>query len=208
MVGVVKDFYYRNFWRKIGPAILSLVPDEQYRYLIARIDSEDLQAVSQYFQTQWQKVFPNLPYAGFFQDDAQAEAIQVTQSISTIFFYISVISILIASMGLFAMVSLNIAKRTKEIGIRKILGASVVRIGQLISKEFVLLLIFASFLASWIGYFSVDILLKSIYAYYVDFGFSPFFAAAVLMFLIAILTVGSQVYKVATRNPIEALRYE
>jgi ABC-type antimicrobial peptide transport system permease subunit len=124
------------------------------------------------------------------------------------FIYISVLAIVISMMGLFALVSLNIARRTKEIGIRKVLGARVLHIINLVNKEFVRLLIAAGLIASVSGYFAVKALIASIYAYHVGFSVTPFVLAAFAVFLIAVLTVGSQVLKVATANPVDSLRYE
>jgi ABC-type antimicrobial peptide transport system permease subunit len=113
-----------------------------------------------------------------------------------------------AVTGLFALVSLTISRRTKEIGIRKVLGASVVSIGKLINREFVIMLVVASVLASVGGYFLVDMLLDSIWTYHVSLGLAPFLLTTLLIFVLAFLTVGGQVYRVATANPIDALRYE
>jgi ABC-type antimicrobial peptide transport system permease subunit len=136
------------------------------------------------------------------------EAISVSESIKTMFLYISFLAIVIAAMGLFALVSLNIARRTKEIGVRKVLGASMLSIVRLLNKEFVRLLLAAALIASIAGYFTVQALLKSIYSYHVGFSPVPFIMAGLSVFVIALLTVGSQVVKVATANPVESLRYE
>lgn len=208
VVGVVADFKYNSVWRKVQPTMLSLVPPEDYRYLTVRFESQDLRGISNYLQETWKQLFPNLPYDGFFMDELQAEAIQVTESIKTISLYIAIISVLIAGMGLFALVSLNIAKRTKELGIRKVLGASVMSVGKLISREFVYLLIIATFLAAGFGYFMVNMLLDSIYAYYTNFGPAPFIISSLIVALVALLTVSSQVFRIATLNPVMALRDE
>jgi putative ABC transport system permease protein len=137
-----------------------------------------------------------------------AEATLINRSIKTVFYYISGIAVVIAAAGLFALVSLTIAQRTKEIGIRKVLGASVLSIGHLINREFLLMLLLASVAASVTGYFTLDLMLDSIWAYHVDLGVLPFLGATLAIFLIAVLTVGGRVYATATSNPIHALRYE
>jgi ABC-type antimicrobial peptide transport system permease subunit len=111
-------------------------------------------------------------------------------------------------MGLFALVSLNINKRTKEIGIRKVLGASVYNIAVLITREFLILVSIGSVLAAVLGYFLVDILLSSIWAYYCDFGVMPYFLAVVIIFVVSMLSVGIRVHTAATSNPVNALKYE
>src|SRR5574341_372839 len=159
-------------------------------------------------RSEWQRVAPDLPYKGFYQDEVMAEAISGSENVKTQFLYYSSLAIVIAAMGLFALVSLNIARRTKEIGIRKVLGASVAHLMNLINYEFYGLMLAASLIASIGGHFVVQALLRSIYAYHVGFSVLPFLLASSAIFVVAVLTVGSQVVKVATANPVEALRYE
>jgi ABC-type antimicrobial peptide transport system permease subunit len=208
VIGVVKNFYHNGVFSKVRPLVLRYTQPERYRYISIKCDGSGLASVSTYMQDTWKRLFPNRPYNGFFQDDILADAAQVTESIRLVFLYIAVMVMIISGMGLFALVSLNIAKRTKEIGIRKVLGASVTNIGVLISREFVVLLTIGSVLASVMGYFLVDSLLSSIWAYYVDFGAAPFVLSAVLVFAVALMTVGLQVFSAAAGNPVDALRDE
>jgi hypothetical protein len=208
VIGVVEDFYNNGAWRPVVPCILRVVKPEGFRYVVARVRAEKLAATNEFLRSEWQRVAPDTPYEGFYQDEVMAEAITVSENIKTMFLYISVLAIVIAAMGLFALVSLNIARRTKEIGIRKVLGASVAHIMNLVNKEFVRLLIAASLVASVSGYFLVQVLLRSIYTYHVGFSALPFLLASLAIFLVAVLTVGSQVVKVATANPVDSLRYE
>jgi len=208
VVGVVRDFRTNGLWRPVLPSALILAPPANYRYLSIRIADGRLSHVSEFVRQSWKALFPGRPYDGFFLDQVMAEALQVSESIRESFFFIAIIAVLIAAMGLFALVSLNIAKRTKEIGVRKMLGASVARIGQLISKEFVLLLSIAFVVAVPLGYVSTELLMGSIYAYHVGFNPLPFLHAGVVMFLVAFLTVGLHVYRAATANPVSALRDE
>lgn len=208
VIGVIEDFYNRGAWRPVMASVFRLVAPEDFRYLTVRVSPNDLAATSEFLRSEWQRLVPEIPYEGFFQDERMAEAISVSESIKTMFLYISLLAIVIAAMGLFALVSLNIARRTKEIGIRKVLGASVLHIMNLANQEFIALLGAASLVASVSGYFVVEGLLSSIYAYHVGFSTVPFLLASLSVFIIAVLTVGTQVLKVATANPTEALRYE
>jgi ABC-type antimicrobial peptide transport system permease subunit len=205
---MVEDFYNNGVWRPMLPSVFRLAKQEAFRYLIARLRPENMTATSGFLRNEWQRLLPDVPYEGFYEDQVMAEAISVSESIKIMFLYISILAIVIAAMGLFALVSLNIARRTKEIGIRKVLGASMLHIVNLVNKEFVRLLFVAAFIASIAGYFSVQALLKSIYAYHVGFNLAPFILAAISIFAIALLTVGSQVLKVAAANPVNSLRYE
>jgi ABC-type antimicrobial peptide transport system permease subunit len=208
VIGVVEDFHNNGVWSPLKPVIFRLVKPENYRILTLRVRAENLTAMNEFLQRQWHRVAPDVPYAGYYQDEIMAEAITVSENINTMFLYISVLAIAISMMGLFALVSLNIARRTKEIGIRKVLGATMLHIMGLVNKEFFRLLAAAAFFAAVIGYFAVKALIESIYAYHVGFSVTPFVLAGASVFIIAVSTVGSQVFKVATANPVNALRYE
>lgn len=206
--GVVKDFYYNSLWQQIRPAMLRLAGEDEYRYLVVKFRSADLAKITSFLSGEWQQLFPHLPYDGLLVDEIQAEARMVNDSIRRVFRYIAIIAVIIAGMRLYALVSLNIARRAREIGIRKVLGATLLHIGRLISREFILLLLIADLLVSALAYWGVTAMLESIWAYHVEFGLYPFAAGAVLMSLAALLTVGFQVYRVASSNPVEAIREE
>ncbi len=208
VIGVVEDFYNDGAWRPIMPCLFRMARPETLHHLALRLRAENLKATNEFLRSTWERIVPDLPYEGFYQDEVMAEAIEVSDNIKTMFIYISALAIAIAAMGLFALVALNIARRTKEFGIRKVLGASMAHIMALVNKEFVWLLLASTGVAAVAGYFAVQALLQSIYAYHVGFSPLPFLLAGAIVFIIAALTVGSQVIKVATANPVQALRYE
>ncbi|NUM68203.1 ABC transporter permease [candidate division KSB1 bacterium] len=208
VIGVVKNFYNRSVWRPMQACALRLTDPEQFRYLVVRTDLHNVVAANEFLREIWQRLSPNVPYAGFYQDEVLAEAVQVNGSIKLLFIYISMAAIAIAVMGLFALSSLIIVKRTKEIGIRKVLGASVAHIVQLLNRQIVAVLVVASILAALGGYFSLEPLMSSIFAYHVNLQAWHFVLAGAIVFMIGLITVSSQVYRVATANPVESLRYE
>jgi len=208
VIGVVKNFYNRSVWRPMQACALRLTDPEQFRYLVVRTDLHNVVAANEFLREIWQRLSPNVPYAGFYQDEVLAEAVQVNGSIKLLFIYISMAAIAIAAMGLFALSSLIIVKRTKEIGIRKVLGASVAHIVQLLNRQIVAVLVVAGILAALGGYFSLEPLMSSIFAYHVNLQAWHFVLAGAIVFMIGLITVSSQVYRVATANPVESLRYE
>ena len=207
VVGVLRDFY-NNVWNPITPSVFRLAEPAAYRYLVARVPAEDLTAMQAFMRETWQQVAPETPYGGLPQDEMMAEASLVNASIRTTFFYMALVAIVIAAAGLYALVSLNIARRTKEIGVRKVLGATVAHLSVLLNREFAVLLLIASLLASAAGYWGLEALLDSIWTYHAGVSITAFVWAALAMVVIAVLTVGRHVYRAATANPIEALRYE
>jgi ABC-type antimicrobial peptide transport system permease subunit len=208
VIGVVKDFHINGVATRLTPIALRLGSEERYWYLSLKYNPDKLTEVSAYVQDTWKGLFSQLPYRGFFQDEILEDDTTTNHSIRLVFIYIAVMAVSIAAMGLFALVSLNITKRIKEIGIRKVLGATIANIGALISKEFIILFLIGSVLASVMAYFMLDTMMASIWAYYTDFGIFPFFIAAIVAFLIGSLTVGYQVYSAAITNPVNSLRDE
>jgi putative ABC transport system permease protein len=207
VIGVVEDFHNDGVWNPIQPAIFGLAKPEEFRYLTVRVRAENLAAMNEFLRREWQSVAPDMPYEGFYQDEVMAEAISVSENIKTMFIYISVLAIVISMMGLFALVSLNIARRTKEIGIRKVLGASVAGVAGLISKEFAQLVLLANVVAWPAAYYTMSKWLQN-YAYRIELGAGVFFLATALALGIALLTISFQAVKAALANPVEALRYE
>ena len=128
--------------------------------------------------------------------------------LKSFFIAIAVIALTISCMGLFGLVSLIIAKRMKEMGIRKVLGATVLHVSNLINKQFVILLVVASLISGPLSYYLLKALLDDIYAYHVGITQWPFLFTMGLLFLTAIVTVSVQIYKVAMANPVDSLRNE
>ncbi|MEE9443737.1 MAG: ABC transporter permease [candidate division Zixibacteria bacterium] len=208
IIGVVRDFYPNGLWSRLRPTVMRPVDPEQYAYMAIRCQDENPGDIAGTIESLWKESFPHLPYEGFWFEDTYAENNQVNESIKLVFQYIAMMVLIISCMGLYALVSLNISKRTKEIGIRKVLGATVTNIGALMSREFVVLTLIGSVLASAMGYYMVDMLMSSIWMYYTDFGLIPFILAPLLVIVLALLTVSYRIYSAASANPVDALRYE
>jgi ABC-type antimicrobial peptide transport system permease subunit len=208
IIGVTKDFLYRSVWSIIQPAAFLYVSPENYNFASIKFNVNRINDVSAFVKREWEKIFPNIPYGGYYQDSKLEKAANITNSIKLVFLYIALMVIITTCLGLFALVSLNIAKRSKEISIRKVLGASISSIGRLISKEFIILILISSIIASFMGYYLVYALLASIWAYYVDFSLIPYIMAGVIMLSLALISVSSQIFSIAKTNPIDKLRTE
>lgn len=208
VIGVVKDFNTNGVWQKIRPLVLRYSRLDNNTNLIVNYSSTDFKSVFEYLEKEWKILFPNLPFEAVYQSVMLDDAVSVSESISIVMFYVSLLALIISAMGMFALISLSVAKRTKEIGIRKVLGASVWGIGKLVSKEYLVVFLVSGLFAVFAGNYLAKIFISSIFAYYVEFGIMPFLLSILIVFFIAILTIGSQLYKAATSNPVEALRYE
>jgi len=208
VIGVVKDFNTNGVWRKIKPMALTFSRIDNNPNMVVKYAAGNSKNAYSYINREWKVLFPNLPFEAVYQSLMLDEAAAISQSISTVMFYVALLALIISAMGMFALISLSIAKRTKEIGIRKVLGATIWEIGRLVSKEYLIVFIISSIIAVIAGYYLAVLFISSIFAYYVGFGVIPFLLSILIVLLIAITTIGSQLYKAATSNPVEALRYE
>jgi len=206
VIGVVKDFHLRSLHHRIQPLCLDYRPSS-FRYLIVKIKPNRITEVLQFLEKRWELLQPAFPFEYSFLDEAFDRQYRFEKKLSQIFTYFTFLAILIACLGLFGLASFSTEKRTKEIGIRKALGASVSEIILMLSKEFTKWVLAANVIAWPIAYFAMKQWLQN-FAYRTEIGFSTFILAGVLAFVIALLTVGYQSIKAARANPVEALRYE
>lgn len=208
VIGVVNDFYNQGTWGPISPAVMRVVPERNYTMMGVLIRPENIQETYSYLKKTWTRLLPHEPYQAMFQNPQLAEALMITESITRLMISISVMAIAIAIMGLFALVSLTIARRTKEIGVRKVIGASAGNIISLVNFEYIWLLVIGLIIANLSGYFLNSTLLDSVFYYNSGVGLWTIIGANALVLMIFTITISSQVWKVATANPVESLRYE
>lgn len=207
VVGVVKDIYFQGgLWEPLEPMLMRYADPSQYRFISVRTDMEDLLAVKATMDEKWRTVFPDeLSTVGFMEEE-KAETTLVNGNIKILFIFLGVVAVLLSVIGLFSLVSLNLIKRMKEIGVRKVLGASVERITFRVSREFIIILSVASVLGSIGGYFLSDMLMASIWTYYVPQRAMPFIISIAILFLVSALTIGGKVIRAASVNPASILR--
>lgn len=208
IVGVMKDFYPYGFWAKISPTMFKLGKKEQMRMLVVQAKEENLEQLNEFMQEKWDNVIPNAVYEGFFQTEILAEAKDINQQIKKIFLFLAIVSVILSLVGLYTLVSLKIIKKTKEIGIRKVLGASLMNLTRLINRDFAIILLIASILGSALGYYLSDMLMDSIWSVYMEPSVWSFIIPVVFIFMVSVITLSGKVYKAATRNPVDSIKYE
>ena len=206
VVGVVKDFHFVSLHIPIAPLMIMANPDK-YDNLSLKIDSQKIPGTIQFLDNKWKTYSSKAPFNYLFIEDRitnmyRAEH-RLQQSLQTFAF----IAIFIACLGLIGIASYTVERKTREIGIRKVLGASVTGIVTLLSKEFIKWILLANLLAWPLAYFVVNKWLQN-FAYKTDIGFSIFLLASVLTFFIAFLTVSYQSIRAAIVNPVNTLKYE
>jgi ABC-type antimicrobial peptide transport system permease subunit len=208
VVGVVKDFYISGLWQKIHPSILRLSANDQYGILVVRSEPKDLPGVLDYLSLKWKSQATNFIFGGMYQEDTLQEGKAINNSILKVNIFLAIAATLLSLIGMYNLVSLDIIRRTKEMGIRKIQGASVPLIMYMVSKRFLVVLVIASLIGCAGGYYMSNLMMGSIWDYFVQIKPGVLILAASIMFLATILTIIIKIGKAALRNPVDSLRYE
>jgi ABC-type antimicrobial peptide transport system permease subunit len=210
ILGVIEN-HVDNLFRSKEPEpfVFYAAGKNQYITLLIKSKKEDLADTQKYLEATWKSIFPGKPFESSFQEDLVLRGTRETNAnMEKIFLFITILGGLLSASGIFALASLNIAKRTKEIGIRKTLGASVGNILRLLNKEFVIILGVAGILGGVGGYYATNALLSELFAYHIPVGIIPVVVCALVIFLIGILTTSSTIFKAARSNPVDTLRSE
>ncbi|UCE65865.1 MAG: FtsX-like permease family protein, partial [Candidatus Zixiibacteriota bacterium] len=206
VIGVVKDFHLETLHRAIGPVFI-YNNNENLSLAILRLSTNDIIGTVELIKDRWGEISSGQPLNFFFVDGEFDEMYRAEERMGRLAFYFSILAIFIGCMGLFGMSSYAAEQRTKEIGIRKVLGATVPNILRLLSRE-VLALIAVSFIIAWpIAYYALNRWLQN-FAYRINLDFSIFIFAGLIALAVAMLTISFQSIKVALANPVKSLKYE
>ena len=205
IIGVVKDFHYASTRQKIAP--LMMLSGRNSGALIVKVKAADASDIVAAVRKQWEAFTPPAPFTYSFLNERFAFLYETEQKTSQLFTVFAVVSIIIACLGLFGLVTFTAEQRTKEIGVRKVLGASVSSIVTLLSKDFLKLVLIAILIASPIAWYAMHRWLQS-FAYKIDLTWWVFALAGVLAVGIALVTVSFQSVKAALTNPVKSLRSE
>ena len=208
VIGVVEDIYLYGTWQEIAPTLFRLTRTEQYGVLAVRANTADLPGVLEYLNQKWKHLGTNYIFGGMLQEDVFKEAKDINGSIMKVNIFLAVTATILSLIGMLNLVSLDIIRRTKEMGIRKIQGAPFPVLMFLMSRKFLIVLFIASVLGCGGGYYLSVKLLGSIWKYFVQVTWSMLFASAAIMCAATILTIIFKISRAANRNPVESLRYE
>ncbi len=206
IIGVFKNMQFEPMYRKISPMMFRINPPG-YLTLIAEIGPDNAQATLGFLEQTWRQIVTNRPFQYTFLDANLDEIYESEQDLSAVVRFATLLAIFIACLGLFGLASFTAEQRTKEIGIRKALGASVPGIVLLLSKEFTQLVAVAFVLAVPLAYFALSKWLDT-FVYHVEISWPIFLVAGLAALVIAWLTVSYQSIRAALTNPVKALRYE
>ncbi len=207
VIGVVQDFHFAPLQQRIAPVMIRLARPNVFSNISVRLETATLSETVGFIEKTWRRHFPEALLQTSFLDDRLAQHYRQQQLFGVIFTAFVILSLVIACLGLFGLAALAARQRTKEIGIRKVLGATVTNVVALLSKDFVKLVLLANLVAWPVAWYAMNKWLKN-FAYRIDIGWWVFALAGGLALVIALLTVSTQAVRVALANPVESLRYE
>ncbi|WP_338875149.1 ABC transporter permease [Spirosoma sp. SC4-14] len=207
IVGVVSDFNLYSLHQEIKPIVLQMQSKWPINYILVRVNPQNLNGAMETIKAAWKTIAPKQEFMGSFLDENTERWYKREQRLSNIFSSAAGIAVVLSCMGLFAIALLTIQQRTKEIGVRKVLGASVFSIVSLLSKDFLKLVLAAIVIASPIAWYAMDKWLSD-FAYKIDIQWWVFVIAGMLAIAIALITVSFQSIRAALMNPVKSLRSE
>jgi len=205
IIGVTKNFHYRGLQSEVEPMVMEFFP--WFRYITLSIDITDLNETLAFVKSQWETLWPGYPFEHFFLDTDFDSQYRADELIGNVFGIFTFLGLFIACLGLLGLASFTAESRTKEIGIRKVLGAPVGGIVLMLSKQFTKWVLLANCVAWPVAYYFMDRWLKN-FAFRIDLGIWTFVLSGIFVLLIAVLTVSYQSIKAAVVNPVDSLRYE
>jgi len=208
LIGVIKDFHFRPLHTRIAPLFLWINPNF-YNYVIIRLKpgTDNLQEVLSYIEGIWKQYEPDFEFTYNFLDESFERQYRAEQRMSAIFKYFTFLAIFISCLGLFGLVAFTAEQRKKEIGIRKVVGASLPNIVALLIKEYFVLIILSNIIAWPAAFFAMRKWMQN-FAYHTDIALWIFLVSAASSLIIALITISYQAIKAAALNPVDSLKYE
>ena len=206
VIGVTDNFHFKGLQEEVAPVVMFLIC-EDYKYLSLTVDTENLGGTMKFVEQKQRELQPGKPLEYFFLDDDFNRQYNTEAQLSKLIGIFTLIAISIACLGIIGLASYMTENRTKEIGVRKVLGATVVDISVLISKQFIITVIIANIIAWPVTFYAADKWLQGL-AYRTGIDVWVFILAAILSISLALITTSFQSLKAALANPVQSLRHE
>lgn len=207
VIGVVKDYHFNSLHNKIEPIIMFISSVNRY-FLSVRLKDGQMDQALAHIEQSWTEYNAKRPFDYKLLSQIQEEMYEGEEKITTIFIVITIITVFIALLGLFGLSSFTAEQRTREIGIRKVNGATLVDIMLLLYKEFFWIIIIAFMVAIPVAYWRLTVWLESSFIYYVDVQWTTLLLAGILALLVGLATISFHVVRAASTNPVDAIKYE
>jgi putative ABC transport system permease protein len=202
----VQDYHYKSLHEKLSTSVIQLYPQIAFKVAV-KLKTGDIQNTIAYINDVWNKFSPSYPLDYKFMDESYGKMYIGEEKLASLLWIFTIMAIVVGCMGLFALAASSAEQRTKEIGIRKVLGASMLNIMGLLSKSFVRLTLIASIIAFPVAWWAMNKWLED-FPYRVNISWWVFAIAGIAALLIALITVSFQAIKAALSNPVESLRTE
>ena len=207
VIGVMEDFYMWGFFNPVEPSAFRLANKDAMNFVVLKSNMAQTE-FRKLMEEKWYEVAPNTPFNAEYIDEELASTDLVNKNIMKMFQFLGLLALVLSSIGLYTLVSLNIIKRVKEIGVRKVLGASIGQILVLMNKQFFWLLLIFAMIGSALSYLAIDALMASIFAVYQAISVFTVAAPFVVLMAVAVGIASSRILRTATKNPVDSLRYE
>jgi len=205
IIGIINDANFRSLYEEKTPTII--LYNKWANIVLVRILPENINKTINFTERKWYEFFPSSPFDYSFMDEKFDQAYKADMSLGKLIGYFTFLAIFVACIGQFGLVLFTTERRTKEIGIRKVIGASVLNIVIMLIKEFVTLIIIASIIAYPFAHYIINRWLQN-FAYRIDAGLVTFLLSVVIALIVTLITVGSQAMRAARANPVDSLKYE
>ncbi|WP_336517784.1 ABC transporter permease [Pollutibacter soli] len=206
--GVLKDFHINSLFSPLEPIAINIVKPEKYQELIIQTRPGQLHSVYDQSRASWKKLYPMKPYNAFYQDEISEEATKINESIAKIFFWFAIVSILLTSTGFFALISLTLLKKMREIAIRKVVGASLKDIVVIMNKGYFWVFIVATLIGCFTGITLTRLMMDSIFRINIGINISTAWIAFFVMLTITAATIAIKVREAMVTKPVDVLKAE
>jgi putative ABC transport system permease protein len=206
IIGVIQDFHYRSLQNEIQPLTIRMEPGA-YTLVSVNIQPGNYTAAVNAIEEKWKELIPNRPFTYFFMDEFFDRQYRSEERFGKLFFYFALLAIIISCLGLLGLASYSALQRTREIGIRKVMGASVSDIVRLLSKDFLKLVIISFIIATPLAWYCMYQWVKT-FAYQSTISWWIFIMSGILALVIAVLTISYQAIKAAITDPVKSMRSE
>ena len=206
VIGVVSDFHSDNFYHQMLPSIFTVANQQDYQFLSMRVKNGSQKETLEALKAKWATLLPDIPFQGGYQKDVWGRFFQQVDTQENFSKVVAMIAVMLASLGLYGLVTLNVSGRVKEFSIRKVLGATLNNIAATITRQYLILAIVAMVLGAPLSYLLITALISMMYAYPLPVSYSGVAISVTILILILLATVSTQVIKVAKSNPVSGLK--
>ncbi len=208
VIGIVKDFHSYSFFKKMNPAIFTLADKEAYRFMSLKIEPGNKFEAAKRIRANWASIYPETPFDGGFQEDVWGDYNEKLDEHASVWKAFASLAVILTSLGLYGLVSLNVSGRTKEFSIRKVLGANLKNLTGNVTRQYLMLFGIGLSIGAPISYFLIKALFDRIYVYHIPITYTGLMAAILILIFVLLITVSTQVKKIMKSNPVCGLKSE